>query len=484
MKLFVFCILVFIELFLIPRSIFAHPLDVSNTTLTLASDKITWVIYIHPVQIDKILLASGIAPESLNIDTYYQQKNILYQYIKTHQSIQGCNWWDFSILDGLMVDEIYSAWFPISYTILCKENTETLQIENTFCSDIPLQTNRINIYTQSGGKIDTIIMTSSYTKAERSIIQGKNNSIDSDGDGLSDSEESIYQTSPLEKDTDKDGYTDKEELSNSWNPLNPEPGPWQTSREYRDEIPTQKHTLTDASSGVWWGALFEKTLKIIRQWSEWIESISFSSVALLLFSLGFLHAFWPWHSKSILASYVIDRRVTLFGGFLYAWIFSVVHILDILVVALIAKFLFILHDPSLYFQHIQKWSILVLTGVTLYLVARNLSEIRKPLQRDEEEAAKNTRIPWVLAILSWLTPCIFWWSIFLLLFSVGKMEWILPLLFLFWLGIFSCLAIVVIGLSLFKRYTFQVAPPIVRYTPLLSSIFLLGSSIYISSIIL
>lgn len=94
-------------------------------------------------------------------------------------------------------------------------------------------------------------MTSSYTKAERSIIQGKNNSIDSDGDGLSDSEESIYQTSPLEKDTDKDGYTDKEELSNSWNPLNPEPGPWQTSREYRDEIPTQKHTLTDASSGVW-----------------------------------------------------------------------------------------------------------------------------------------------------------------------------------------------------------------------------------------
>ena len=76
------------------------------------------------------------------------------------------------------------------------------------------------------------------------------------------------------------------------------------------------------------------------------------------------------------------------------------HILDILVVALIAKFLFILHDPSLYFQHIQKWSILVLTGVTLYLVVRNLSEIRKPLQEDKEEAAKNTRIPWVLAFLS------------------------------------------------------------------------------------
>jgi hypothetical protein len=150
-----------------------------------------------------------------------------------------------------MVDEIYSAGFPISYTLHCKGKLQTLQIENTFCSDIPLQTNRINIYTQSGGKIDSIIMTSTYTKAERSISQDANNALDSDMDGLSDNEELIYKTSPTEKDTDKDGYTDKEELSNSWNPLNPEPGPWQIPREYRDETTIQKHTLTDASMGVW-----------------------------------------------------------------------------------------------------------------------------------------------------------------------------------------------------------------------------------------
>jgi hypothetical protein len=39
--------------------VYAHPLDVSNTTLTLEDNRILGVTYIHPVQLDRILTLSG-----------------------------------------------------------------------------------------------------------------------------------------------------------------------------------------------------------------------------------------------------------------------------------------------------------------------------------------------------------------------------------------------------------------------------------------
>jgi hypothetical protein len=45
-------------------------------------------------------------------------------------------------------------------------------------------------------------------------------SIDSDGDGLFDREEvHVYKTNPLIDDTDKDGYSDGEEVKNGYNPI-------------------------------------------------------------------------------------------------------------------------------------------------------------------------------------------------------------------------------------------------------------------------
>ncbi len=37
----------------------AHPLDVSNTTLTIYPDSIIGVTYLHPVELDRILVLSG-----------------------------------------------------------------------------------------------------------------------------------------------------------------------------------------------------------------------------------------------------------------------------------------------------------------------------------------------------------------------------------------------------------------------------------------
>lgn len=60
--------------------------------------------------------------------------------------------------------------------------------------------------------------------AQESSVGNKNIFLDSDQDGLSDSEESSYKTDPQKQDTDGDGYSDGAEIKSGYNPLKPAPG--------------------------------------------------------------------------------------------------------------------------------------------------------------------------------------------------------------------------------------------------------------------
>lgn len=52
--------------------------------------------------------------------------------------------------------------------------------------------------------------------------QPLNDKLDSDGDGLTDTQETdIYHTNPRNKDTDGDGYSDKAEIDAGFDPLTP-----------------------------------------------------------------------------------------------------------------------------------------------------------------------------------------------------------------------------------------------------------------------
>ena len=54
--------LILIPIFIFLQGIFVafgHPLDVSNTTLTIYNTTIVGVTYIHPVELDRILVSSG-----------------------------------------------------------------------------------------------------------------------------------------------------------------------------------------------------------------------------------------------------------------------------------------------------------------------------------------------------------------------------------------------------------------------------------------
>lgn len=52
--------------------------------------------------------------------------------------------------------------------------------------------------------------------------QTLNDKLDSDGDGLTDTQETdVYRTHPHNKDTDGDGYSDKAEIDAGYDPLTP-----------------------------------------------------------------------------------------------------------------------------------------------------------------------------------------------------------------------------------------------------------------------
>ncbi len=52
--------------------------------------------------------------------------------------------------------------------------------------------------------------------------QTLNDKLDSDGDGLTDTQEiNIYHTDPHHKDTDGDGYSDKAEIDAGYDPVTP-----------------------------------------------------------------------------------------------------------------------------------------------------------------------------------------------------------------------------------------------------------------------
>ncbi len=67
----------------------------------------------------------------------------------------------------------------------------------------------------------------------------KSIAIDSDNDGLSDSEEALYGTDPHNPDTDGDGYSDGVEVKSGYDPLKPAPG---------DKIVTAKSAISNSQT--------------------------------------------------------------------------------------------------------------------------------------------------------------------------------------------------------------------------------------------
>lgn len=470
--------------------VFSHPLDISNTTFTLYEKSVEWVTYIHPVQLDRILSTRGdISPTAITIDTYYSLTWVLTRYIEETIELTNnnnkCSISNFAFQEWLMIDEIFTRGFPISYTFSCNTRLESPIATIRFLTDVPLQTNKLNIYTTLLGngveKIDYSILNIKKESLNISL-SGKKMLSDDDGDGLSNEDEILYGTDIRNKDSDNDGYSDLSEIQNSWNPLSRELGPGQKIYDWWiTEIQTQKdsQSLQDVSS-VWGSIHFAQILKSIRIYIDNTSSwLWFVWILFSVMGLGFLHALGPGHSKWILISQLLDKNIWILGWVRYSLFFSVIHILDIIIVVIISRFFFAYVDVSIVLSYIQKLSIFLIIIIGIYLLRNSIQKYRWRILI-EKEKNKNYLS---LAIITGLTPCAFGWSIFLMLLATGRSDLALPLLLSLWFGIFLCLLCITLVTSIFKRWIFQYAPKIWSISPIFSSGFILiiGLSLFIQN---
>jgi ABC-type nickel/cobalt efflux system permease component RcnA len=220
------------------------------------------------------------------------------------------------------------------------------------------------------------------------------------------------------------------------------------------------------------------TLKTITEVFKKLSFGWFWYIFGLIMVLGFIHAIGPGHSKWLLISYILDRDKWFWQWLIFTIIFSLVHLADIIVLFLVTKLFFSLYDPTEYMVSIQRISIIILFFFSIYIFIQSIIKIRNKDLKQNKTPKKLS--DWIfLAFVAGLAPCSFWWSIFLILFSMWKIIWIIPLLIALAIGIWLCLFCILI-ITLFLReklYTYFSTLP--YYSSVASSVILIFLSVYL-----
>lgn len=296
---------------------------------------------------------------------------------------------------------------------------------------------------------------------------------DADGDQLPDEEELLYRTDPTKPDTDSDYYSDYEEVMLGWNPISKSLSPGQSERRESLEAPFQlptgirQHANSDTTPGGAGSATSSGTLdntslgggdpgtgsaaSLINAKSfelfgyvlQYVEQIRQGAgievlfpALLLLFMLGGLHALGPGHSKGFMAGYILSEGVGFWKSISYAGIFTTIHLADIVIMTLLAKFVFGSFDSAAYFSEIQRYSAVLLVIVAIVFLAKSLWKYFHYTPASGRAASGGL---W-MAFFAGLAPCTFAWSIVLVLFAIGRLDLAIPFVLSFGLGVFAALA--------------------------------------------
>lgn len=486
-------ILVFIILSAIPVYTYAHPIDISNSTISLNKETINISTYFHSFEIDYLLKENWISIDS--IEQYYENKKIIADYINKNINIfsnqKECKLKSVNINEDEIYD-ILTNWLKVEYSIKCSEKIKDLDLEINYFNNFPLQTNKISIYNLNKSKDLLVykVLTPKINSIKIDDIDNYNeeNKIDSDCDWISDEDEKIYNTDSNKIDTDNDNYTDWEEIKWWWNPTDTNLWPWQ---EYKnkiievkcnnkeDEIIITSTKNTDSyneNNQLFANDFLNKTLKYITLFFT-DNSWNIFYIFLLVYILWIIHAIWPWHSKSLLIAYTLQNDTWYKKWIIYSIIFSVTHILDILLLFLLTTLLFHFIDISKYTYYIQIFSVSVLFIFSIYLVI-------KAFRKKKELELKNEKSTLMIAFLSWLAPCSFAWSIYFLLLSIWKISMILPLIISLWLWILSTLIFIVILTVYMKNKAIERTKFLSLYANKISAIiiFIISISLWITLI--
>lgn len=503
-------IIVFLFLFL-THLVFAHPLDISSSFLSFNKNFLNITTYFHSYEIEYLLNSRNIAFQS--VYDYYEHTDVMKEYIGENIVLNfpenTCKMVKFDVLESEEY-QILSTGIEINYSFECQKEISEWEISVSFFDNFPLQTNQMTFYnlnTNTSTPFDSVVLTSKIQNYPFHLGNERFQCvIDSDGDELSDEQELIHKTDPFLLDSDGDLYTDYEEIFHSWNALDNNYWP---SQEPRIQIPSDIEkkateniqtkedcekklsfsTKVGQDTGLlttwFWNEYFIATMKTISNYIHEISQENIWYILIVVVGLWYIHALGPGHSKSLLISYILDKNKSFFDGFLYATIFTLTHLLDIIVLFLITKVLFNFYDVSNYMLYIQRFSLFILLFFSIYLMRKSYKMIKNPsvwetdiFLKENKKDIKGSLLIWFIAGLA---PCTFWWSIFLLLFSTGNLGLIFPMILALGLGIFLCLLSILVVTFLLRRKVFEKIKFFSEYSSLFSSSVLFLLSIYLFS---
>ena len=469
---------------------FAHPLDISNSTFNFSKNRISVTTYFHSYEIEYLLNYNKVVFKWVN--DYFKNENLIKNYIKENIKINSkdnnCKINDINLIK----DEEYkilSSWVEINYNFICDKEINNWEIFINFFTNFPLQTNQILIYDLnniSPKMISSWVLTKDVKTFWFWLDQNQKVCIpDTDWDWISDVNEIRFKTDKNKIDTDWDFYTDYEEIYNSYSPLDKN---YWIKQEPRYEIPseiiknTNENKITKQDCENWtiqkinwnwlvlssfWNEYFVNTLKYLSDYVNKNNNTSIFYILLLVVFLWFIHAMGPGHSKSLLISYMIDKKNWFFDWLLYIIIFTITHLIDIILLFLITKIFFSIYEFSIYMVYIQRVSIFILIIFSFYLLYNSIFKINN---LKIEKSIKWTLFLW---FVSGIAPCTFWWSIFLLLFSLWSLNLILPMIIALWLWIFLCLLLVMTLTYFFRKNLLEKYSWFIKYSSILSSTILI-----------
>lgn len=217
----------------------------------------------------------------------------------------------------------------------------------------------------------------------------------------------------------------------------------------------------------------------------------------LAFVLGLLHTLEAGHSKTVLAALVADKRVSLIQGLMYAGVFTATHVADILAMGVLLWAANSWIDVFTALPYLQIASTYTLLLVAFYMVMRNLGHLVQlwlvrrgvvkipPHGHDHDHPhgvvpkdARDFKQQLLVGFVSGLAPCLFGWSVFMLVLSTRQLWAVIPVVVAFGLGIGVALCLVVWIMFRLRTSVFDRQAWIGEVSPLVSALVLLGFAVY------
>lgn len=485
--------------FVLPLVAFAHPLDISSSFFTVRAQTVAVSTFFHPFEIEQLLASHLPDAARYDLQQYFKYPDVVFDYVERHISLTAggaaCTFARGEIPHKEDY-ELLAGGLEVQYTFTCPQPITDLAFDiRFFITDFPLQTNRLTVYDTVAHPITTQpdamkILTTTITDFAwtRGVVTSP--LPDGDGDTIPDAEERSYRTDPHNADTDGDGYTDGEEILSGWDPLSAELSPGQKPAATDDQSDGHifgamlDHFFRGGGSG---GGTMDDVFatgplkQVLAALTHFFAAPTMRGLATVLgvtYLLGLFHALSVGHGKTVLASYLVDGGRTAWQGIGFAGILTATHLADVVFLGLVFKLFSGFSFAAAWMSYLQIISIIGLVALSAYVLFRAMRGLSAC--RWGATATETARPTLAMAFLLGLAPCTFGWAIFLVLLSLGQTAWVLPLLGAFGLGIFSCLALVVLAVSLIRvRATHRFAW-VARYAPLVSGVLLFVFSLRIA----